>query len=172
MPVLVWGTAAICAAFLLHVLVWRLHPPRRHTRALLLLFLGTVALTIAGLALAPRTGLALPCAPRGAWDLVHLALYGLALTLGYVITYSAVEADSPSLVLLLGVADAGPAGLSPEALLTLASDEVLVLPRVRDLLRDGHAVQADGRYQLTAKGRRFVGLFVAFRALLGAGKGG
>jgi hypothetical protein len=52
------------------------------------------------------------------------------------------------------------------------NDEVLVAPRVRDLLSEGLAVERDGRLHLSARGRRLVNLFIIWRRVLGAREGG
>ena len=70
-----------------------------------------------------------------------------------MITYSAVEADSPSLVIVLTLEKAGTRGLTEDELLALASDKVLIDPRLADLLTDKMAVLENNRYSLTGKGR-------------------
>jgi len=54
----------------------------------------------------------------------------------------------------------------------MVSDDVLVKPRVADLLRDGHIRQAAGGFEITRKGRKFVRIFILARRILGAEKGG
>ncbi len=170
MAALVWGVALVGLAFLVHVAWWRLCLPRRQTRALLLIFLGCGAGALLGLRLlGPRDGVPWP---RTAADYVQIGLLVLAFAAAYVITYSAVEADSPTLVLVRVIAAAGPEGLPEADLYEKASDDVLVTPRVADLVRDGMLQLDGGRYHLTGKGRRFVRIFICYRWLLGAGKGG
>ena len=94
----------------------------------------------------------------------------IAFALAYTITYSAIEVDSPSLVMLLEVAKRGEAGMATEEFHTHFSDKLLVDPRVADMLRDGLAVARGEQIVITAKGRAFVRIFIGFRAILGAGK--
>lgn len=171
MATLLWGCAAVLLGFAAHVLFWRLRVPRRQTRGLLLIFFGVLGLVLAGLAIARGTDGPVPL-PRELPEFVQIALFGTACTLGYIITYSAVEADSPTLVMVNAIAAAGPGGLDEAAFFERVSDDVLIRPRVADLVRDQMLTFEGRRYTITPKGRRFVAVFIRFRGLLGAGKGG
>ena len=89
-----------------------------------------------------------------------------------MITYSAMEADSPSLVILNHIADAGSEGVAKDVFFDSLNDDILVKPRIKDLLRDKMAYLEEGRYRLTPKGIRFARIFILFRGLLKAPKGG
>ena len=174
MATLIWGGASFLFAFLAHILIWRIRLPERQTRALLLVMLsvlsGTVVmLKVFGGFLAARYGWSVP---ETSGDYLHLALLNVSFILSYIITYSAIEADSPSLVIVLAVAAAGPAGLPEDDCRSSFSDDRLIRPRIKDLVLDRMAHCEDGRYRLTFKGRLLAALFVAFRKLLDRGKGG
>ena len=171
MAVLFWGLACIALAFVVHVAWWRLARPKRQTRALLLLFFGlSAAVTAAAAALGwPGGG---PLVLAGVAQVLHVGVFVTAFTLAYVITYSAVEVDSPSLVMVTLVSGAGPEGLPCEAFDAAFTDERLVAARVADLVRDRMLEVVDGRYRMTGKGRRFVRIFIFYRWLMGAGIGG
>ena len=163
MNVLVWSMALLALAFGLHLAIWRIRLPVRQTRALLTVFFGVLAGGLVAFAAAGAAGPA---------ELLHVGLFFVSVTLAYTITYSALEADSPSLVMILAIADAGDDGLDQHSFDQAMTDEILVAPRVRDLLRD-HLASLDGEtYRITPKGRRFVRIFLVHRGLLGAGKGG
>lgn len=166
MGALVYGVAIVAAGFLAHLAIWRVRVPRRQTRAVLAVFFGTM---LAGLAL-PSVAPVPP--PGGPAEYAAVVLFVVAMTLGYTITYSALEADSPTLVLIRLIAAAGPDGLSEKELEAGADDGLLILPRLADLVRDGHVTRDGDVYQLTEKGRRFVAVFRTFRRVLGADKGG
>lgn len=173
MRVLGWGIGLFAAAFLVQLALWRVRIPVRQVKALLAIFAGAL---LAALAAGGYAAAAAPAwrslLPRGGAEWVHLALFHLAATLAYMITYSAVEVDSPSLHMVLAIRAGGAAGLPEADLLALRSDERLVAPRVRDLVTDRMAVLAGGRYRLTPKGALLARTFVLYRAILGAGKGG
>lgn len=173
MAVLLWGSAASVLGFFLHVLLWRVRVPKRQTRALLLIFCAVLALVLAGLhAVGPSAGVLSFPLPVNAEQFVHIALFAFAMALAYTITYSALEADSPSIALVLVIAAAEPQGLEEAEFERRMSDDLLVKPRLEDLVRDGLAVWEEGRYRMTSKGRRFVAIFIFYRGLLGAPKGG
>jgi hypothetical protein len=171
MATLLWGGAAVLLAFAIHVVVWRIRVPQRQTRALLLIFFGTLFALLVGLAALPGGESPLPL-PHHTSEFVQIVLFGTACALGYVITYSAVEADSPTLVMIRAIAAAGPDGLPEQQFQAEMGDDLLIQPRLDDLVRDEMLVLSDERYQFTPKGRRFIGIFLRFRRLLTMGKGG
>ena len=70
------------------------------------------------------------------------------------------------------IARCGEAGLARTTLFEQLNDDVLVAPRVRDLLREGLAVEREGRLHLSERGRKLVGLFFDWRRLQAAAAGG
>jgi hypothetical protein len=160
--VLLAGSGLFAAAFCLHLALWRIRAPRRQIRALLRLFYGSLA---AALLLGWAAGLpALQFTPPEA---VHLLLFFTGLTLAYIITYTAVQVDSPSLTIVSLIAAGGEAGLDREALFAQLTDEQLVRPRLEDLVRD-EVVAFDGRvYRLLRRGGLFLSLIVGWRRLMG-----
>ncbi len=171
MSTLVWGPMLTAVAFLAHIALWRIRVPHRQTRCLLLLFFGTfLDMLLLTYWVHPSTRADF-FMPQLLEEWILLGLFLLANALGYIITYSAVEADSPSLVLILACEDKG--GLSKQDLEEYIDDQTLVLDRVDDLLRDSMAQETPhGSLIPTAKGLRFESLISGFRALLGAKKGG
>ena len=131
MTVLVWGLALFLLAFLAHLALWRVHLPRHHIAVLLRLFAGVLAAgTLAFPLLPARVFLLGAPPPRTAAELLHVGVIFVALALAWIVTYTALPVDSPSLTMLLSIAAAGPAGLPAAELEQLLTDEVLVRPRV------------------------------------------
>lgn len=169
MKTLVWGGGLFMLGLTLQIVLWKIRLPERQTKTLLALMLSVL---FCGLATARLLPASIAFAPRTLPELLHCALLGLALIFAWMITYSAIEADSPSLVILLSIDSRGTDGMPEAELYSTADDAILVLPRVKDLLTDRMATQGNGKYRLTAKGRAMAALFAAQRALLGLGKGG
>ncbi len=168
---LCWALGLPAAAFAFHLALWRFHRPHRQTRALLLIFIGLpLIMSLAAIALAPPAWRVL--LPVGPADWAQVALFGLVVALAYTISHTAVEADSPTLVMIRAVAAAGPEGLPAERLVEFASDAVLIQPRLDDLVRDGHLRREGEHYVLTAKGRGLAGIFILQRRIFGLGQGG
>jgi hypothetical protein len=159
--VLATGLSLFLAAFVVHVALWRLHPPQRQIRALLRVFFGVFAAGAVAL-LAGAAGGVRPALP----ELLHAAVLFTALTLAYIQTATTLEVDSPSLSIVLAIDAAGPAGLARGDLRAALTDEVLVRPRLDDLVRD-QVVAFDGAtYRLLRRGGFFIGILVAWRRLM------
>jgi hypothetical protein len=160
-------------AFVTHTAVWRAKRPRATGQALILLLVscilgGGVALGI-GSVVSPALRMWLP-PTLGDWAQAIVA--ALAVACAYVLNYPAVEVESPTLVMIELFARAGDAGLSREELYASLSDDLLITPRIDDLLHEGLAIEIDGKCRLTPKGRRLKSVFSCWRRLLGVGIGG
>lgn len=173
MAVLVYGSLLFGFAFVLHIVCWRIRLPKRQTKVLLLIFFGflcvgsfifqryTLKISIFGLH-----------PPADVSEYFQLVIYFTSLTLAYMITYSAIEADSPSLLMVMRISDMGNSGLSKEELRRNMKDSILVEPRIKDLLIDKMARTNKERYVLTRKGFLMARLFTFYRNLMRADKGG
>jgi len=137
-----------------------------------LTFLGTCFLGIIFALLSPEEGLWAWVLPHGLFESIHVLLVFFSLFLAYVITYSALKVDSPSLVIIKIIAEAMPMGLTRQDLENRLTDDILILPRIKDLLRDNLVVANGERLQLTPQGRTLIKIVVSYRSLLKLGKGG
>ncbi len=173
MDVLVLGLGLAFFGFVLHLARWRIARPPSSGRALVVTLLsgifGGLALLIALSWAAPGLAALLPDGPLA---LGHALLLALALAAAYVMTYPAIEVESPTLIIIQAIARPGAAGLARDRLFAELNDSVLVAPRIQDLLDEKLARREDGRYRLTEKGRALVRIFAVWRAILGASKGG
>lgn len=162
-----------CLSFLVQLIVWKIRIPKRQTKVLLGIFFGTLLTGLLALTAVPHfiPGLAV-YAPKHFLEYLHISISFVSLTLAYMITYSAIEADSPSLVMIRAVARAGAEGLDKREFEKTMNNELLIVPRVRDLVTDKMAYMEGGKYRLTPKGVMFARLFVFYRNLLNAPKGG
>jgi len=154
--------ASICllAAWVVHLIGWRLRRPRHHTAALLLIFLVVPAAAI-GLVLAAGWSLRIP--PT---DLPGMALFYLGAVGCYLIVYAGVEETSPSLVVIRALERAGSAGCRREELAALVDDDSFVRPRIAALQRDGLVALEAAGGRLTPAGRRAARAAVALAAIL------
>jgi hypothetical protein len=101
-----------------------------------------------------------------------VALFFTAMALNYIVLYSALEEDSPSLTIVLHVAQAGSQGCSSEEVFGLIQDDLIVRSRLEAMLAANLVVCDGGVYRLTTQGRKWARLFGLFRALLRLPKGG
>jgi hypothetical protein len=158
-----------CAGFLAHWIVWRIRVPRRQSATILLIMLLALPVGLATVAIVPAL---YPYAPRWPWEVLHLAEFHIAMTLAYIVAYSALEQRSPSMTILSHVARVGTAGRTREELEELLRSNRPVEVRFESLVRDGLMHEVDGSYHLTTKGRRWAWLFLQWRQLLKLEKGG
>lgn len=159
MLIVVGPACVFFSAFLLHVAIWRCWRPRNTVRGLISIF------TVAGLLAILVSSVFVH--GLQAMDIMYgVALYA-AIVLAYLISYTGLEGQSPSALIVTAAYAAAPRGITREDILQLVTEEVFVLSRVTDLVKAGHIRQDEyGRYHLTARGRNFVGLFLLPRTLM------
>ncbi len=172
MNILIFGFFLIALAFLIHLAFWRIRLPKRQTRILLLIFFGTYFSSIPLVEFVSGEFRSSLPVPQNIFDYAHVFLFFTSFTLAYIITYSALEVDSPSLVIVKLISEAGSSGFHRDRLEAQLSDEILVIPRINDLLRDRMAFLNGDKLNLTLKGKWFVRIFIFYRFLLNARTGG
>ena len=162
MIVLIYGLLSFIAAFLIHLIVWKISVLKKNQTVVLLeIFFAVSVLSVT----------AISAFGNLCEYFAYLFLY-YSLALCYIVSYSAIEVDSPSLAMVLEIAKEGALGLDKERFYSRMSDDLLVIPRIEDLANDGMISKEGDKYKLTAKGAFLADLFILWRALLNAGKGG
>lgn len=172
MKIIAWALGSLIAAFFLHWIVWKIKIPARQAKSMLQIFFGTLALVLAGLGIAAAAGPSSPWLLDSWTEYLQIAFLFTAFTLAYLISYPALEADSPSVVIMLEISRAGSEGLAMESFHQSMTDDVLVAPRLKDLLMDKMAYMEEDRYRLTKKGIWMARVFGCYRKLIDAPKGG
>ena len=159
MNALFYGILTFFVAMLVHLAIWRIRLPGKNRAFVLVnVFFWTLVLGVMIL----KDISSYP---------YYIVLY-CCLAAAYIVSYPAMEADSPSLGIVRNIAKAGRSGLEKSELYRAMTDEILVVARVEDLLNDGLIRMDSGKYILTSKGRFLAGVFIWFRRLLNAPKGG
>lgn len=165
--------ASLALLAIVHLLVWRTRRPRAQYAGLVLLAVAVLALQFAIVAMVPRSvGWLAPVIPATPAEYVSFLILYVALALSYIFVYSAVQADSPSLSILLRIERAGRAGVTLGELETEFSDEVLVLPRLDDLISSKLARMRGWRYVIGSQGAMLAAVHSFYRTLLKLRKGG
>lgn len=144
------GTVWWAVAIVLHVLVWRRLAPRRELPWLFGILLGV---------------------PAAAWMLspqsVRAFVVATSLALAYIQTYPAVQARSPSLVILMAARRLGAKScVTREDLAAAVRDDMSLDMRFCDLDRERFLEQTPDGPRLTGTGRLLAVAFVAFRRAL------
>jgi cation transport ATPase len=158
----------LAAAFFVHLAWWRLALPRRQTFALLGIFFGVLAAWLAVSHFLP--GRWFTAVDR--WQAIHVAIVHTACTLAYVVAYSALEHRSPSMTLLVAVADSAGAGCSPAELRGLLAGVSPVEVRLDAMVHEGMVTFDGDGYRLAPKGRAWATVLSTWRRLLGMPRGG
>jgi hypothetical protein len=144
-------------ALALHLVVWKARLPKYHTRALLFLFALVLLLWLATVAI-----------PLMSWPkLLHTCLFYTSLSLSYVVTYSALEADSPTLSLIRHLHKAGADGISAEEVRLFLEARPFIKARLNALMHDGLVAEKECRYFVASKGSPFFRVILRFRRLYG-----
>ena len=71
-------------------------------------------------------------------DYLHIIVVFISLFLAYLITFSAIEVDSPSMMIVKNIESSGSRGLTKQELLSLMTDDRLLRPRILDLAQVPH----------------------------------
>lgn len=169
MRVACFALALYATAFLAHWLWWRIRVPKRQTATLLTIFFGVLALGLSGVPWLPWLA---AWQPEGGWQMLHVGIFHTALTLAYVVAYSAIEERSPSMTMLLHVASSDAAGCSREDLYAALGNITPLQSRLDAMVRDQMIEAHDGTYQITRKGIGWSVVFGRWRRLIGLAKGG
>jgi hypothetical protein len=149
-------------AFLLHVLWWRIRLPRRQLSTLFRWLIGFFPVGMGGLCMLGVWPLAWISTPATA--VVALIYFSLSIT--YVITYSAIEGDSPSLSLVRWIASR-PDGVSARELEEFMAQRPFIHARLRALQEDALTEERDGRLHIRGTPSLFFRLILAWRKLYG-----
>ena len=161
MNVLGYGLLAFLFAFFIHFIIWKIRVPKKNqTIVLLEIFFGVLVLSVFVKGVCSF------------YDLLAFILLYISLTLGYITTYSAIEVDSPSVTMILTIAKESKSGLDKEVFYSRMNNEVLVVSRIKDLVKDRMVSFEKDKYKLTAKGLFLADIFIRWRKLMNAPKGG
>jgi hypothetical protein len=162
MAILQWGVVLLLSALLTHVIVWRLRKPRSPLTALLLIVLIVPATGLATLYFSRQgvASLGLKVLPNLAGYL-HVFLFTTSAGLAYIIGYTLLEWDSPTLTIVRMIERAGNEGIGEAELVQLFRDRPSFLAsRIETLMRSRILTEKDGRYILAS------GHHLFFRAIL------
>jgi hypothetical protein len=172
MSVLVYGMSLFISAFLIHPAIWRLRLPKKQVNALLMIFSLAFVLGVSLVFKYPELIKWDIYPSKNIFEIFQLFFLYATLSVAYILSYPAVEVDSPTLIIIKAVFDSGAAGLDKSKLERIADNELLILPRIRDMVFDKMVYIKDGKYRLLPKGLIMAKLFLFYRNIIKGGKGG
>jgi hypothetical protein len=170
MTVLIFTAATLLAAFLFHLGLWRVRVPVHQLKALLVIFGFFFAAASLVLLLSPDFSsfiLHPSSLASGAWlGWLYFALFYWAAAFCYVITYSAMEGDSPTLSLTRALDRAGAHGLSREEIEEFFRQRPFIGARLTALVKDGVLMPEPDGYRLAPGNYWFFRLILGYRRVM------
>lgn len=163
MDVFMLGTGLAAVAFCVHVVLWRIRVPRREWSVLVLVFAAVAVLALSGALISPRFARFGMSTPR--MILAGLVFGGLGIV--YLILFSALESDSPTLTMIRLIRQHRGCGITEAELVTRSVERAYSRVRLEQMLRDGLAEQAGPRIRATPRGRRIALMVLWYCWLLG-----
>ena len=167
--------ALLAFSFLMaaHLVFWRVRRPTGHYAGLTALCLAVLVVSVGSFYIVESiTPGWIKFIPVTSFDYFNFVILYTGLALSYVVTYSAVQADSPTMTILLRIERSEPKGLALQQILDQLSDQFLVIPRLDDLVTGGLVRLHQGRYIMGDRGAFLAKINILYRALLKMEKGG
>lgn len=154
MSYLLTAILALFLSWILHFVLWRVRLPKAQLKTLLIIFLLVWAAVVVAVCLSEA-------ALSGVLWILYFSLIYWSAALCYVITYSAMEGDSPTLSLTRHLHRRGEEGVSHEEIEEFFRQRPFVGARVKALVTDNVFIEEEGGYRLSP------GSYVFFRVILG-----
>jgi len=158
--ILFFGTIGFIISFVSHIIIWRVIRPAKHMVWLAVIF---IILPIVVYILMGCLGYrGLDCK-----NVIFVLLWHLALSAAYIMSYPAIQAECPTLKIILAVRDSMPKGMRVKAINDIFCNDRLLSDRFDDLINDDLISRKDGKWSLSLKGSLLVSFFSIYRKLLG-----
>ena len=142
--------------------------PQRQSWVLIVIFLSTLITVffLKQIDLFPEsyTGIVFPRTTMG-W--VYVVLFYCTLLLAYIIHYLAIEWDSPSMLIVLRIAQAREKGLTKEEIEFIFSNNEAILSRIDNLVLEKMIFLKGDLYHTTPYGNFLFNIFNEYRRLVG-----
>lgn len=162
--ILLYTLLLFFTATVLHWILWRIHLPQSHIKTIFKI--DTVVALLGFSFILWRFSFTVGDLFAG------LTLY-YGLTFFYLVGYSALEADSPTLLMFLLTEKRGESGITREQMTNEMLQRPFIISRFFQLVNDGTLTQRNGHYIISEKGVGPLGLIIWYRnQILGKGAGG
>jgi hypothetical protein len=150
--------ALLVVAFLAQIVLWKIRVPDQQIRALLIIFAVVFGLWLVGAVVFSMALL----------EMLHVGLFYVSISLCYVITYSAIEADSPTLSLIHLLYGKGAQGCSGDEITRFLIQHSFVRARLAALVYSGLIREQNGRYVMPGKPSLAFRIILGFRKVYGS----
>jgi hypothetical protein len=166
MTVLLAGAGLLFLSFCVQLALWRIFVPTRQICALLVVF---ILVPLIAVGFVQLTGMSMPAALSAA-ETVRLAIFYVSCALTYIVLYSAIEEQSPTLAIISYVAEKSQC--STADLVDRFGRGHELSQRIELLARSEFVRQQGDHYRLSPAGNRLAKLFDAANRLFGLESGG
>jgi len=169
---LVYAILALVLALSLHLILWRYRIPKAQLKGLLIIFILVWVASTGGLVIPWFIGG--HCGQVGFVGYLYFCLFFWAASFCYVITYSAVEGDSPTLSLTRHLHRLGEKGVSSQEIEEFFRQRPFIGARVRALVSDRILIEESGGYRLRSGKYLFFHTILLYRRMVfgAVGSGG
>mgnify|MGYP003392190762 CR=1 FL=1 len=154
MPTLIFSASMVVIAIFFHLILLRIRKALLRNTILAIIFIFSLTLAI-GFIIIVLIEKTINFLPGGIWGLLQVLIFYVPVMLCYIITYVALEDDSPSMTIVRFVEAAQEKGRSRQEIRQIITNEALILPRIRIMLKDGWIEYKDRQYYATHKGRSY-----------------
>jgi len=163
-----YGFLSFFICLFIHIIIWRLHHPKKQILTLFSLFFFFPILFYFLIYVIAENVLSLNIE-----EILQVYLLHYALSLVYIFTYPAAQAGCPSFVILLIIKSSMPGGVTKDEIYSYCLDKELFGPRIRDLINEDLVADKNGWLEPTKKGCFILKVFIILRKLFGLpiGKG-
>ena len=172
MPTTLYGALLFLVAFIVHVVLWRVRRPVNTTVTIILVFVVSVSTVWLALAIFDISQGLTGFLPQEPVDKFLSLLLALALSVSYIMTYPALENDSPTLKLVYLIAGKRQTGATEEELSRSFSNKNAVEPSITEMISEGLVRMEGQSILLTERGHRLATIYRKWRVILGAEMGG
>lgn len=172
MPTTLYGALLFLVGFIVHVVLWRVRRPVNTTATIILVFVVSVSIVWLALSIFDIFQGLTDFLPQEPVDKVLSLLLALALAVSYIMTYPALENDSPTLKLVYLIAQKGRTGVTEEELFRSFSNKNAVEPSITGMINEGLVRMEGQSILLTERGHRLATIYRKWRVILGAEMGG
>jgi len=158
MQIFLTTCALLVVSVLAQIVLWKIRLPDQQIKALLVIFAVVFGMWLVGAIVFSMALL----------EVLHVGLFYMSVSLCYVITYSAIEADSPTLSLIHLLGEKRAQGCSGEEIARFLTRHSFVRARLAVLAHSGLIRDQNGRYVMAGKHSLPFRVILGFRKVYGS----
>ena len=159
------GCFLFCFAISFHLIIWKIRLPEKQLVSLLKVFFSIFILWL-GLSIIFLFDVINFKFTLSLSEMIHITLLYISLSLSYVVAYSTIEADSPSLRVNMILFEKGEKGIDRQELIKTLNMDQFFASRVGRLVEDKMIKKIDDGYALDTKGMVLMNIVLCYRKIL------